>query len=136
MSAFIESADVINTIARALKNNELGVSVKAPKTVNTEHPDDIANKLYEINVKSVNARYGEDTSTYYGNYINPKAVSAMQIFKYMESWLYQSCESEECRNSPIYNWVKNVAKEYNESYKAAHGANAYKTYEYMKCMWS
>lgn len=72
----------------------------------------IAEKLYCLNVKAVNGRYGKDSSPdfeAFANGVKPKIPSLVKfkqkdfvyIFKKIQCYLYQ-CLEEDCDKSPIY----------------------------------
>jgi hypothetical protein len=79
MSAFICSDMHISTIAHFI----------APANA-----QNLANKLKEINIKSVNYRYGEKSRITKCKF-NPKLdVNNYDISKLIESWIYQCCEDD------------------------------------------
>jgi len=132
MSAYVVNNAVINRILQGLNYSgyrgsfglwSLGYDwLKALERAQGSHADqeELGHELYEINLESVRYRYDDsDLDNLPGTidqktgkcpapyeYENIPAPDIFQLYKDLGCWIYQSCESETCRNDPVYKAIE------------------------------
>ena len=121
MSAYIVENKTINRILAGLENdNRSGMRPALPAELmaargNNASRAALGQAIQDINIASVKARYPDDKDS---NLPGPCAPDGMTDLSYtytavppptdvamvkaIHCWIYQSCESEECRNNPIF----------------------------------
>ena len=115
MSAFVMSEGGINRIVAGLLHKTATKEAPVPEGILRVEDDAtgkaLAEILFQLNVESVRARYGEDADE--AGIIPPgftyrpvEPPTDVQLYKDLECWLYQSCESGAVRQDPVYRAVE------------------------------
>lgn len=109
MSAFLLPADRIRDIAAAIKSLDHGV----PEAMREVSVADLAAAMHMLNLKSMVALYGDKIEETGIAYESPEGdalpMTDVELCKALECFLYQSCESEACRESPVFIGLELVA---------------------------
>lgn len=99
MSAFILPIEQLQDIASTLKTFELGgqahwITKRIRDYIRANDERELAFKLYQINLDSVNYRYFEKTELLTVEYFKyGKNIERLALLKSLQSWKYQSCET-------------------------------------------
>lgn len=99
MSAFIVEEETIDRVVFALCN-WCGTAQDRMRKDDPKHRNDLGQKLWDLNHRSVNARYSEDTKPARYEY-RGHPPTMIQAYKSLACLLYQSCESG-CDKDPLY----------------------------------
>jgi len=74
-----------------------------------ESAQKIAQALYDLNVRAVNSRYSEDTSTVFDSFKNKMPMSnKFQLLKSLRCLIYQ-CSEGDIPDEPLYKRIKSIA---------------------------
>ncbi len=114
MSAFVVDENTINRVvsyfvdqAHANKWTELQFSEKLGLdlvTINGRR--ELAQRMLDLNIDAVNARYNENTMTYPFTYCYRDEPSMIAVLKSLSCWLYQCSEGNIPESSEFYSFMR------------------------------
>lgn len=112
MSAFICEPEtfcsVVSTILEYEKPGGLGPYCPRPASLEGLSPQEICTKLAELNVRSVNQRYNENSPALVVKFSRNYTDSVIQRLKSLRCFLYQSCEGD-CMESDLYQELEEMS---------------------------
>ena len=123
MSAYVVGDETINRILSGLLDKAFNGYPNGPKPTgllaieNGQEARALGGMMYQVNVDSVLYRYDDDQSMIPDkpwSYQPSAPPTDAQLFKSIKCWLYQSCESEDTRNDPLYTALEEYASELAE----------------------